>query len=138
MTIKQAIFSMAGTILAASIFLGPVVHADEKPTKMPIYDESAYTERVENTMNLLNKLYLDFCDTCNVDGAKAAKARIEYLTTVRDLLGYMNSKFDNMDPKAGAALSHTEVLVSIHVLTMLTDILTATAIQNLSEHPYLQ
>jgi hypothetical protein len=35
---------------------------DEKPITIPIYDESAYTERVESTMNVLNKRYRFFCD----------------------------------------------------------------------------
>lgn len=68
--------------------------------------------------------------------AKANKARQEFLTTVRELLQRMNDKFDSLDPKAGAALSPTETLVSIHVLTMLVDILTQTQIEAAAEHPY--
>ena len=47
----------------------------------------------------------------------------------------MNSRFDALDPRKGAALSHTEVLVSIHVLTMLVDMLTATQMANMAENP---
>jgi hypothetical protein len=49
---------------------------------------------------------------------------------------HMNSRFDTMDPKSGAALSHTESLVSIHVLTMMVDILAATEIEQMAAHPY--
>jgi len=48
----------------------------------------------------------------------------------------MNARFDSLDPKKGAALSHTEVLVNIHVLTMLVDILTATQMEVMAEHPH--
>jgi hypothetical protein len=50
----------------------------------------------------------------------------------------MNAKFDSLDPKKGAALSPTETLVSIHVLTMLVDILTETQLQEMTEHPYTE
>lgn len=101
-----------------------------------VYDEAAYTAYVQTGMKKLDKLYLQFCATCNVSSAKANKARQEFLTTVRELLQRMNDKFDSLDPKAGAALSPTETLVSIHVLTMLVDILTQTQIEAAAEHPY--
>jgi hypothetical protein len=126
-------------LLISSIFCMGVtnVTADE-PVGYSVYDEAAYTEYVENTMKELDRLYLEFCATCGVDGSKAAKARQEFLTTVRDLMQHMNTKFDNLDPKKGAALSPTETLVSIHVLTMLVDILTATQLEQWAEHPYIQ
>ena len=87
-------------------------------------------------MKKLDKLYLDFCDTCGTDTATASQSRQEFLVTVRDLMQYMNSRFDELDPKKGAALSPTESLVSIHALTMLVDILTATQLEQMAAHPY--
>lgn len=84
----------------------------------------------------LDKLYLEFCVNCGADAAMAGQARQEFLLTVRDLMQHMNSRFDQLDPKTGAALSPTESLVSIHVLTMLVDILTATQIEQMAAHPY--
>ena len=127
---------MAGLVFGASTFLGATAHAADNT--ISVYDASAYTEYTENKMKKLDKLYLEFCGTCNVDGSKAAKARHEFLTTVRDLMQHMNAKFDSLDPKKGAALSPTETLVSIHVLTMLVDILTETQLQEMEEHPYTQ
>ena len=101
-----------------------------------VYDEAAYTSYVQNTMKKLDQLYLQFCATCNVSGATANKARQEFLGTVRELLQKMNDKFDSLDPKKGAALSPTETLVSIHVLTMLVDILTQTQIEAAAEHKH--
>ena len=105
-------------------------------TQAGFYDEAAYTEYVADTRETLDKLYLEFCGTCGVDASSAAKARNEFLTTVRDLMQHMNARFDSLDPKKGAALSPTETLVSIHVLTMLVDILTATELEHSAMHPY--
>ena len=135
---KRVVSIMVGLAFAASAFLGATVHAADKPTGTPVYDESAYTEYVADKMEKLDKLYLDFCGTCNVDASKAAKARHEFLTSVRDLMEHMNARFDSLDPKMGAALSPTETLVSIHVLTMLVDILAATELEHMAEHPYTQ
>ena len=136
MSLKKVASIMAGLVLGASAFLGTTAYAAD--STISVYDASAYTEYTENTMKKLDKLYLEFCGTCNADGSKAAKARLEFLTTVRDLMQHMNAKFDSLDPKKGAALSPTETLVSIHVLTMLVDILTETQLQEIEEHPYTQ
>jgi hypothetical protein len=136
MSLKQVVSIIVGLVFAASTFLGATAHAADNT--ISVYDESAYTEYTENKMKKLDKLYLEFCDTCNVDSSRAVKARQEFLTTVRDLLQHMNAKFDSLDPKKGAALSPTETLVSIHVLTMLVDILTETQLQEMAEHPYTQ
>ena len=119
----------------ACVVFGQVAYASDKSGDISMYDESAYTEHVEKTMKKLDKLYLQFCGTCGVSGAKAEKARREYFKTVRDLLQQMNARFDSLDPKKGAALSGTETLVSIHVLTMLVDMLTATQMETMAEHP---
>jgi len=136
MILKRVVSIMVGLVFAAGAFLGAAAHAADKPTD--VYDETAYTEYVADKMEKLDKLYLDFCGTCNVDASKAAKARHEFLTSVRDLMEHMNARFDSLDPKMGAALSPTETLVSIHVLTMLVDILAATELEHMAEHPYTQ
>lgn len=112
--------------------------AEESATGYAVYDEDAYTEFVENSMHELDALYLKFCASCGVDPAEAIVARKEFLVKVRDLMQYMNGRFDALDPKKGAALSPTETLVSIHSMTMLVDILAATQIEDLSKHPYIE
>ena len=103
-----------------------------------MYDEAAYTEFVENKMKELDGLYLRFCDNCGVEATEAALARKQFLVSVRELMQYMNGRFDALDPKKGAALSPTETLVSVHALTMLVDILAATQLEHMTAHPYVQ
>jgi hypothetical protein len=130
-------------LLATAVLMSNALSAatpDVGATQMAadVYDAAAYTEYVETTMEKLDKLYLDFCGTCGVDAAKARVAREEFLVTVRDLMQYMNARYDNLDPKKGAALSPTETLVSMHALTMLVDILAATELERLTPHPYIE
>lgn len=133
---SRIINTLAAFMLIASTLYGNSSYAAAKSGDISVYDESAYTEYVEKTMKKLDSLYLQFCGTCNVDAAKAAKARKEYYATVRELLEGMNARFDKLDPKKGAALSSTEVLVNIHVLTMLVDMLTATQMEAMADNPH--
>ena len=125
-----AVILMSNSVFAAS----PKIDTDE--LAYPVYDEVAYTQYVEDTMKKLDKLYLEFCYSCGVDAVTAGKARQEFLVSVHELMQYMNSRFDSLDPKRGAALSPTESLVSIHALTMLVDILAATQLEQMTPHPY--
>jgi hypothetical protein len=135
MSLKRQFLITVLLVFAASAFPGTAAHADDE-AGYGVYDEAAYTQYVEDAMKKLDKLYLEFCDTCGIDTATASQARQEFLVTVRDLMQYMNSRFDELDPKKGAALSATESLVSIHALTMLVDILTATQLEQMAAHPY--
>jgi hypothetical protein len=136
MNLKSITTAMAALAFVATAFFGNAVQAATEGGT-PVYDESAYTQYVESTMKKMNKLYLQFCGTCGVSGAKAAKARQEYYQLSRDLMQHMNAKFDNLDPKKGAALSPTEVLVNIHALTMLVDMLTATQMEFMADNEHI-
>jgi len=127
--------TVAALLVTAGVFTAPLTYADHMEGHISVYDESAYTATVAKTMKKLDKLYLQFCNTCDVAGDKAVKARREYLTLARELMKDMNEKFDGLNPKAGAALSDTEILVSIHALTMLVDILAATELAVEMDNP---
>ena len=120
------------------VFTGNVAWAAGEAPAAVMYDEAAYTAFVETKMQELDQLYLKFCDTCGVEATEAEAAKKEFLVSVRELMQYMNGRFDALDPKKGAALSPTETLVSIHALTMLVDILAAVEIEHLTAHPYIQ
>ena len=133
---NKIINTLATLIFMAGLFHGSSALAASKAGDILMYDEAAYTDYVEKTMKKLDSLYLQFCGTCNVDAAKATIARNEYYKTVRELLQGMNARYDKLDPKKGAALSSTEVLVNMHVLTMLVDILTATQMEAMADNPH--
>jgi len=124
--------------IAVIFSLGVTNLTADEPATISFYDEAAYTEYVENTMKELDQLYLEFCAACGAEASKAVKAKKEFLTTVRDLMQHMNARFDKLDPKKGAALSPTEILVSIHAHTMLIDILAATQLEHMAQHPYIE
>ena len=126
---------IAVTLLGNAFFGNCAVAAGEEKAP-PVYDEGAYTQYVQETMQKLDKLYLQFCGECGVSGPAAEKARREYAKTSRELMQYMNARFDRLDPKKGDALSPAETLVDIHALTMMVDILTATYLESIAEHPY--
>ena len=126
----------AGAFLfSGTVFADPPVEQGADYTLM--YDADAYTKYVEDTMQKLDRLYLDFCGTCGVDAEKSRAAKEEFLVTVRDLMQHMNGRFDQLDPKEGAGLSETETLVSVHALTMLVDILAETQLEEMRPHPYV-
>ena len=127
---------LSGLLLLA--FTGNVAWAADEDVSAVMYDEAAYTAFVEAKMKELDQLYLKFCDTCGVEATQAEAAKKEFLVSVRELMQYMNGRFDALDPKKGAALSPTETLVSIHALTMLVDILTAVELEHMTAHPYIQ
>ena len=131
----KAILLLAG-LAAMMVLAGPA--GAQEGEGYAVYDEAAYTEFVERSMKKLDALYLQFCEACGADPADAHKARQQFLVEVRELMQYMNARFDALDPKKGAALSPTETLVSIHSLTMLVDILAATEIEHLQKHPYIE
>ena len=128
---------LAVAALMSNALLAEEAAVESADFQVDVYDEAAYTEYVENTMKKLDALYLDFCDTCGVDATKARIAKQEFLVTVRELMQYMNARYDRLDPKRGAALSPTETLVSVHAMTMLIDMLAATQIEQMARHPYI-
>jgi hypothetical protein len=133
----KAMMLVAAMLLGNALFAAePAVETDDAVAA--VYDEVAYSEYVESTMKKLDKLYLEFCGACGLDATKARMAKEEFLVTVRDLTQHMNARYDNLDPKKGAALSPTDTLVSVHALTMLIDILAATELEQMAAHPYIE
>ncbi|MGA7179882.1 MAG: hypothetical protein WBX11_09900 [Thiobacillaceae bacterium] len=134
--VKHTIVAMAFVAGAMMGNGGYAAEVKSTPAYTPAYDEKSYTQYVQDTMRKLDKLYLEFCGECGASAENAEKARREYLKTARELMSHMNAKFDRLDPRKGDALSATEVLVNIHALTMLVDVLTASYMESVAEHPY--
>ena len=124
MPIKITILSTVFFAFIVNLLIGTSAFAIHKPGHTPMYDEAAYTNKLDAKMKKLDKLYLQSIDK-NLSQGKAFKAKREYFQVARELLQTMNERFDQLDPKKGAALSHTEMLMINHIQIMLLDMLTS-------------
>ena len=93
---KRPIFAAVLTAIAWLALGATAVQAAEEPMGIPVYDEASYSAFVESKMKELDALYLQFCATCGVEAEQAARARMEFLTSVRELMEYMNGRFDSI------------------------------------------
>lgn len=133
--LKQVLSLFAITLILAMAAFDATADQTAGPS---VYDEAAYTEYVEGMMTKLDRLYIEFSEARGVDAPAAIKAEKEFLTGVHELMQTMNRKFDGLDPKKGAALSPTEILVSVHAHTMLIDILAANELEHMAKHPFIE
>jgi hypothetical protein len=90
----DALLVATAVLMSATLFAAT---PEEEAATLPadVYDEAAYTQYVEDTMNTLDQLYLDFLDAKGVDAAKARITREEFLTTAHELMHRMNAKYDD-------------------------------------------
>lgn len=108
--------------LASSLF-GMNAYASDTGG-LAVYDEAVYTAEVEKSMHKMHGLYLRSYDKSLSKGDRA-KAKKEYFKVAQSLVRDMHQRVMNMNIKEGAALSHTDVLLSTHMTMMLLDMLAA-------------
>lgn len=101
---------------------GNTYAADEWAISM--YDETAYTQEVENSMNKMHELYLRASDQ-SLSKKDMAKAKKEYYKIAQGLVRSMHERIMKRNIKLGAAMSHTEIMLSNHMTMMLLDMLAA-------------
>ena len=89
-----------------------------------VYDESVYTQKVEKSMDNMHALYVRTFDK-SLSKSKANKAKAEYYKIAQGLVRDMHQRVMGLNVKTGAALSHTDVLLSTHMNLMLLDMLAA-------------
>ena len=128
---------VATAVLMSATLFAATPQEEAVELSADVYDEAAYTQYVEDTMETLDQLYLDFLDAQGVDAARVRIVREEFLGTVHELMQYMNARYDDLDMKKGAALSATDTLVSVHAMTMLVDILASTELEQMAAYPYI-
>jgi hypothetical protein len=122
MKTKSKLLQSCTLMLLLGVFPVTNLIAADTSAGSPVYDEAAYTANMENAIAKLDKLYLQYTDKNTSVGARE-KAKRGYFVQARQVLGEMNKKLDQMDPKAGAALSHTDILLMSHIQIMLIDML---------------
>lgn len=109
-------------IFLIGAFLFKAAIAEDISGEIPIFDEAAYSAQLEKDIKKLDTLYLRFHDK-GLPSGENHKAKREYFKIARKLLHDMDEKFEKLDPKAGAVLSQTDILVINHVQVMLIDML---------------
>jgi hypothetical protein len=110
--------------LLLSIFLISVASADEMTPSSLVFDDATYTKAVEKDHKTLHMLYAKVFDQTLPLGERE-KAKRNFFKVSQNLNKKMHSRIMGLNVKEGAALSHTDVLLSTHLLLMTTDMLSS-------------
>ena len=102
--------------LAAGMFFAPGAFASD------LYSDADYPATFEKTMDKLHVLHAKVFDK-TVPAGEREKAKREFFKNSQDLVKAMHARVMTRDVKKGAALSHTEILLSTHLQLMVADML---------------
>ena len=112
---------LAALMLFVFLFFSPSVFSDEMTGSM-MFDDASYAADVEKAHQKLHMLYGKAFDKSS-SASQRLKARQEFLKVAQELNKKMHARVMTKDPKKGDALSHTDVLLSTHLLLMTADLL---------------
>ena len=87
-----------------------------------VYDESTYSVETEKAMDKMHMLFMKAFDKSSPSGERE-KARREYMKIGKGLIRGMHERVMALDVKKGAALSHTDVLLAVHMMSMMLDMM---------------
>ena len=88
--------------------------------------DDAYITYMKATISDLNGLYLKSKDK-KVSQGEAEVARQGAFRKAREAFAYMDKRFDSMNIDEGAALCHQELLMDVHLMTMMMDMVAVRA-----------
>lgn len=123
-------------LLLANVCLSTNSVAAEASQPSYTYDESAYTKETEKKMDKMHMLFMRALDK-KASAGERRKATNEYLVLGQELVQSMHARVMAKDVKGGAALSPTEVVLSVHMMTMMIDMLAAIQLEEWKD-PSLQ
>lgn len=113
---------LTALVLPLCVFIQPVALSAEMTPSSLVFDDATYTMEVEQGHQKLHMLYGKALDKSLPLGQRE-KAKRDYFKLSQDLNKRMHSRVMSLNVKEGAALSHTDVLLSTHLLLMTTDML---------------
>ena len=113
---------LTAPVLLLCLFVMPTVLSAEMTPSSLVFDDSTYTADVEKAHQKLHMLYGKVFDKSLALG-KREQAKRDFLETSQDLNKKMHSRVMSLNVKEGAALSHTDILLSTHLLLMTADML---------------
>jgi acetyl/propionyl-CoA carboxylase alpha subunit len=126
MIMEIRLFPSIVVVAVAVLFLAlkaSPLSAAEMTSPSLVFDEKTYTAEVEKAHQKLHMLFGQAFDK-RLPGGERKKAQREFLKISQELIKKMHSRVMTMNVKEGAALSHTDILTSTHLLLMVTDMLT--------------
>ena len=118
--IRIALIILSGICVTTVFMSGNAYASDDWGISM--YDETAYTQKVETAMNKMHGLYLRAKDK-SLSKKEAAKAKKAYFGIAQGLVREMHNRIMTLNIKEGAALSHTELVLNNHITMMMLDML---------------
>ena len=113
---------LTALVLPLCVFMLPVALSAEMTPSSLVFDDATYTMEVEQGHQKLHMLYGKALDKSLPLGQREGAKR-DYFKLSQDLNKRMHSRVMSLNVKEGAALSHTDVLLSTHLLLMTTDML---------------
>ena len=113
---------LTALVLPLCVFMLPVAFSAEMTPSSLVFDDATYTVEVEKGHQKLHALYGKALDKSLPLGQRE-KAKRDYFKVSQSLNKKMHSRVMNLNVKEGAALSHTDVLLSTHLLLMTADML---------------
>ena len=117
---KGLLLFASGLLFVCLLYAQPVF-SDEMTGSM-MFDDASYAADVEKGHQKLHMLYGKAFDKSS-SASQRLKARQDFLKVSQELNKKMHARVMTKDPKKGDALSHTDVLLSTHLLLMTADLL---------------
>lgn len=114
--------AVATVVLFLCTLVMPTAFSAEMTPSSLVFDDATYTADVEKAHQQLHMLYGKAFNK-SLPGIEREKARREFFKVSQDLNKKMHSRVMMLDPKEGAALSHTDILLATHLLLMTADML---------------
>ena len=113
---------LATFALFVCMLVVPVALSAEMTPSSLLFDDSTYTAEVEKAHQKLHELYGKVVNK-SLSKDQREKARRGFFEVSQNINKKMHSRVMSLDAKKGAALSHTDILLSTHLLLMTTDML---------------
>lgn len=125
MSIKQfRSLGLTAIVLLIGVVIMPIAVSAEMTPSSLVFDDASYTAEVENAHLQMHMLYGKAFDKSLPLGQRE-QARRDFFEASQALNKKMHSRVMSLNVKEGAALSHTDILLSTHLLLMTTDMLSA-------------
>jgi hypothetical protein len=117
MTKQYKVLGLVVYLAATAAFVTGTSAQAQAPTDLC---NDAYLAYMKTTISDLNGLYLKSKDE-KVSQGEAEVARQGAFRKAREAFAYMDKRFDSMNIDEGAALCPQELLMDIHLMTMMMD-----------------